>query len=165
MSINNINIINTSTLNMACTEPPVKNKESMFCYMCSDPLPNGEYGLNARCDNCIENTLEKICSVCDTPLPNGKYGPKVRCDDCIENTREEICSMCDTPCTKEYCDACQTIANKEFDQLRMLGEDMETWLKRIGKLYNVCSCYDIYCDHTCGTLVCGCIDVCRCYSY
>ena len=26
----------------------------------------------------------------------------------------------------------------------------------------VCSCFDLYCDHTCGTLVCGCIDVCRC---
>ena len=26
----------------------------------------------------------------------------------------------------------------------------------------VCSCFDLYCDHTCGTLPCGCIDVCRC---
>ena len=25
----------------------------------------------------------------------------------------------------------------------------------------VCNCFDLYCDHTCGTLVCGCIDVCR----
>lgn len=27
---------------------------------------------------------------------------------------------------------------------------------------SVCSCYDVYCDHTCGTLTCGCIDTCRC---
>ena len=29
---------------------------------------------------------------------------------------------------------------------------------------SVCSCFDIYCDHTCGTLICGCIDMCRCRS-
>ena len=29
---------------------------------------------------------------------------------------------------------------------------------------SVCSCYDVYCDHTCGTLHCGCIDICRCRS-
>lgn len=27
---------------------------------------------------------------------------------------------------------------------------------------SVCSCYDVYCDHTCGVLHCGCIDTCRC---
>lgn len=26
----------------------------------------------------------------------------------------------------------------------------------------VCGCFDLYCDHTCGTLPCGCIDCCRC---
>ena len=76
--------------------------------------------------------------MCSDSLPDGEYGPKARCDNCIENTPEEICCMCDSPSIDGCCNVCHVIIDKEFVELRMLGEDMETWMKRIGKCYDEC---------------------------
>ena len=41
-------------------------------------------------------------------------------------------------------------------------KSMSVQFELVNEDNSVCSCFDLYCDHTCGTLGCGCIDVCRC---
>ena len=41
-------------------------------------------------------------------------------------------------------------------------KSMSVQFELINEDNTVCSCFDLYCDHTCGTLPCGCIDCCRC---
>ena len=37
--------------------------------------------------------------------------------------------------------------------------------EHINEYNDVCNCFDVYCDNSCGVLPCGCIDVCRCHDY
>jgi len=57
------------------------------------------------------------------------------------------------------------VYNMKKIQLNPFGfhKNLKVMFEYVSNDNSVCSCGDLYCDGHCGTLVCGCIDLCRGY--